>query len=84
MIANRLQIEAAILMVILRAHNAAREAPYDSALMIRFHSNVSPEESKYLSPPSVIFFPALMTLDDYFFAAQQVTIFFRANMLYCN
>ena len=64
MIANRLQIEAAIHMVISTAPNPARDAPDDSALMIHLRSNGSPEKSEYLSPLSFFFSPALMALND--------------------
>ena len=59
-IANHLQVEAAIHMVISTVPNM----PYDSALMISLRSNVSHEKSKYSSPSTVLFCPALMALND--------------------
>ena len=55
-IANHLQIEAAIRMVISTAPNMTRDVPYDSALMICLHSNVLHEKFQYSSPSSIPFF----------------------------
>ena len=48
-IANHLQIEAAIRMVISTAPNVARDVPNDSTLMIFLCSNVLLEKSKFVN-----------------------------------
>ena len=65
-IQNHLQIKTALCIVISKAPKTARDAPYDSALMICLCSNVLPEKSKYLSPLSILFIAALMASNDKF------------------
>ena len=83
LIANHLQIEAAIHMVISTAPNAARDVPNDSTRMIFLRSNVLLEESKFLNFVSSLLYNC-NGLNNELFCRTKGDNIFKANTVYTS